>query len=336
MKQAIRTAVIVAVLAMVQAQTRAALVAYYTLDDTQTTNGLKNGGTGGTSYDLALSSVSGADTSATVVTGIIGDKALRFGGSTGYQASGHPSGYPFTFSLWVANVPNGTSSTAAMSITQTASSNRYYSLGVSSTEAAEGVRRNTTPISTSAGSSLAGTAWHNLVGVFTSETDYSIYVDGQFGATQTTSVPFDSLFNALILGGIIRTNSGALQLIAPYSGDLDDAGVFDTALTGADVALINGLGQTGGLGLNWLGDAQSINAAAVGASGTINGVQWQHVSGLAGDVGAWGGSVAGGDAFIVTGSGGEGIQVVPEPGAAGLVVLAMGLAFARRHRRQKA
>jgi hypothetical protein len=134
----------------------------------------------------------------------------------------------------------------------------------------------------------------------------------------------------LNVGGFLRNTS---SLVDAFNGALDDAGFFNTALTAADISLINGLGQTGSLGLDQLGAAQSLNGSANGTTSSFGGFTWEKVTGLTGATGAYGGTTAAGNAFIVTdGAAGTGIEVVPEPVTGGLLLLGFGLLGLRRRR----
>lgn len=322
----------------------AALVAHYTLDNLDsaatTGSGLKNLGTQGTGLDLSVSTL-GTDATPSVVSGFIGGGvgtgAIEFDGvddglwtptwSAGASEQTALSA-PRTLSAWV----NGTGG-VAVGLTSYFSSDRYEGIALSDS-AGEIRRRNGSGTNYSLVHDTAyADQWQHVLGVFLTGTDldgYSVelYVNGKFAGT-TTFEKGPVTPTRVTVGNQYRS-SGQL---GPFSGAVDDVGIFSGALTASDVALIHGLGQTGRLGLEWFEDAQTLAAATVGTTALIDGTSWQRVSGLSGETGDWGGSVAGGDAFIVIDSEGNGIQVVPEPSALGGVALAMGAFVLRRRRR---
>lgn len=170
-----------------------------------------------------------------------------------------------------------------------------------------------------------------MLGVFDSGGKQYLYFDGKLSATRSRTEAFNADVNTLTLGGFLRNN--ATSPTDPYKGDIDDAGLFNAGLTATDVALIHGLGRTGGIGLDQLDEAQALLGGPIGSTSIIGGATWQHVSGLAGSLGDFGGTVAGGDAYVVTSASGDGIlQVVPEPstGMAAAGILAGTLLRRRR------
>ena len=112
-------------------------------------------------------------------------------------------------------------------------------------------------------------------------------------------------------------------------GSIDDVGVYNNALNATDMAMVNGLGRTGGIGLDQLDEAQTL--WSVGGTAVIGGATWQKVTGLSGSLGDYSGTVAGGDATIVLDGSGNGLQVIPEP-SSGLLLIAgaVGLGLLRR------
>jgi hypothetical protein len=315
----------------------AALTAYYTLDDLSA--GILNRGTNGANSDL--SAPDAASTPTPVLDGIIGG-ALSFDGGdilrslTAGNAGDALQAYPFTLSIWLRSATVDDTRDAAFGISDIADNGRYYVVGASRSGnqfQAEMVRRNPDFNALSAsGTDVSGSSWTNVVAVF-GPTNAQLYVGGKLAASATINQTFNPSVNTISIGGFLRNGGTHTD---PFKGQADDAGLFDTALQASDVALINGLGLTGGLGLDWFEAAQALNAMAVGNTAQIGSATWQKVSGLTGEIGAFGGSVAEGTAYIVTDAAGNGIQVIPEPATAGLISLGVLGLIGRRSRRKVA
>ena len=333
-----RISVITAALGLfAMSESRGALTAYYTLDDLA--GGIQNLGTDGATSDL--SAPTAAATPTPVLDGIIGG-ALSFDGNDVIRAlaAGNAGddllSYPFTLSIWIRNVATDTARDAAFGISDIAAGDRYYvvgSQGVGGRAEVELIRRNTqfTELN-AAGTDVSGSTWTNIVGVY-GPTDAEIYVGGKLVASAAIGQTFNPTVNTISIGGFLRNGGTHTD---PFAGQADDAGIFDTGLGAADVALINGLGLTGGIGLDQVQAAQALNAMVTGSTMQIGSATWQKVTGLAGTAGDFGGTVAGGDAFIVTSLSGDGIQVIPEPSAAGLIVLGVLGLMGRRSRGKEA
>ena len=315
----------------------AELTAYYTLDDTGA--GIQNMGSDGATSDLSAANVAATPTVA--LGGIVGN-ALSFDGNDLLRNLGQGNAgddllsYPFTLSIWMRNVPLTTTRKAAFAISDIAVGDRYYNVGaetVSGRAEPELVRRNTAFTALDAsGGNVSGSGWTNVVALFDTTTA-SIYLNGKLVNSAPISQAFNPSVNTLSIGGFLRNNGTTAT--DPYTGQLDEAGLFNTALTAADVALINGLGLTGAIGLDQLDEAQALNAQLTGTTAEFGGAEWRKVSGLAGTTGDYGGSVSGGNAFIVTDTEGNGLQVIPEPGATGLVAVGLlGLVLRQRRRTQ--
>jgi hypothetical protein len=312
----------------------AALAAYYTLDDLGL--GIQNQGTDGSTSDLSAPS---ATATPTVVTGGIRGDALSFDGNdllsslTPGNAGDDLLAYPFTMSVWTRGVLTATRY-ALFAVSNNVSGGIYYNTGVqgvSGRAEPELVRRNQTFTELDAtGADASGTGWLNVVSVFGTE-GAQIYVNGKLLNSVVGGQTFNASVNSISVGGFLRNNSTTTPT-DPFRGQADDVGLFDTGLIDADAALIDGLGLTGGIGLDQLDEAQALNAMVTGSMGTIGGAQWRKATGLSGTTGDFGGSVSGGNAFIVTDAAGNGIQMVPEPGSAALLLLGLGALSGLRRR----
>ncbi len=158
----------------------------------------------------------------------------------------------------------------------------------------------------------------------------TIYADGILGGT----VPLDFVAYVdnsvkLLIGAEPTTATTARRGV---TGLIDDVGIWSRALSAQEVAIINGLGRFVGLVL----DSGGIDAvlAAYNATGSASsGVRtWSYKTGLTGPVGTTGGSIAGGDAYIVLGAG-NGVQIViPEPASLALLSISGLLLLPRRRK----
>jgi hypothetical protein len=316
---------------------QAALTAHYSLDDLS--GGLLNLGTDGATSDLSAPS---AAATPTIVAGIIGSGALHFDGAdilralAAGNAADDLASYPFSMSLWVSNVIGAAGARSTMfTISQRSAGSTYYGTGVQlvgSILEPELIRRNTSFTELNAtGVNVAGSIWTNIFTVF-GTAGAEIYVGGKLAGSAVGGQTFSAAVDTIALGGFLR-NGSTTTPTDPYNGDLDDVGLFDTALGASDAALVNGFGRLGGIGLEWLDEAQALNGMTLGSSAAIAGLQWEKVGGLTGTTGDFGGTIAGENAYIVTANDGTGLQMIPEPASAALAGAA-ALALAARRRRR--
>jgi hypothetical protein len=315
---------------------RAALVDYYTLDTNSVAVGGGRADASGSSLGGGnLATLRGTGTASTT-SGIVGG-ALQFSNTLAYTTGAVNSlPLPLTFSIWV-NTNSGLDEVdRAIAISDSGVATRDFGLGiVNPTRQATQVARNGgTPNSSVAPGSINDGNWHLITGVFASAANRLLYLDGKFASSSTISTSLWSANSATVIniGGVLRSSG----LVEAFNGALDEAGVFNTALTDADVALINGLGQTAAFGLDQLDEAQDLNASAVGSTATIGGLPWFKVDGLVGETGDYGGNTQTGDAYIITdGATGAGITTAPEPHSLALLACAAIACGARRMRATK-
>jgi hypothetical protein len=74
-------------------------------------------------------------------------------------------------------------------------------------------------------------AWHHIVGVFTSNTSRSLYLDGVFQATDTAN------FNVGNTWGVMVGKTGETTI---FNTDIAEVAIWDVALTAADIAILSG------------------------------------------------------------------------------------------------
>jgi hypothetical protein len=324
--------VILALLALPVTPVYSTLIDYYTLNDATLAIGGGRADSSGSSLgggDLINQSGSG---STSLINGKVGG-ALSFPNSLNYNSGPIANiAFPFSLSIWVNTTEPGNVTDKAIGIEDQAAGDRDFSLAVVNAGRVGGqVGRNGALDLTVGTTNIADGTWHLLTGVFSSATSRTLYIDGKFTGTRTVSEALwaNNTTTRVNVGGFLRSTG----LVDQFNGALDDAGYFDTDLFAADAALIFGLAQTGAIGLDQLDEAQSLNNMQTGSTALVGGLPWQKASGLTGTTGDFGGTVAGDNAFIVTDASGNGLQLVPEPTAVGLLMIGLGALGATRRRR---
>ncbi len=159
--------------------------------------------------------------------------------------------------------------------------------------------------------------WHHAaLTSATGSAPYILYLDGVRLANPTSSTitntgNLESYF-LIGTGGNRGTNNAR-----DWDGWIDDTAVFDAAVTGELASALHGMGRLG-IPAAESPVVQSLLGAASGTIMTIAGKPWERVaSGLGGGVGSYSGTVAAGDAKIVTTASGAGLRmVVPYAGLA--------------------
>ncbi len=274
----------------------AGMVSYWTFDSNMNDSVGSNNGT----------AVNGATIGTT--SKVIGGGALSLNGANQYVNVGNSSSLNltglFTISMWMYNENlNGPQVNTG-----------YYTRGVWN-EGASLLAHGQQPVPSGAqlwsnygvnNTELKNGQWYQIALTFNGSTA-AYYVDGKqvtsFAASGAGSYPAISTF-------IGAEGAGRWFL----QGSIDDVGVYNNALDAASMALVNGLGRTGGIGLDQLEAAQTLWAGSVGDTAVIGGATWRKVSGLPGSMGDWSGTVAGADARIVLDGAGNGIRVVAATG----------------------
>lgn len=175
--------------------------------------------------------------------------------------------------------------------------------------------------------------------VLDSSNDATYYLNGVAIGTVTNTDPgnITTPTNPFFINGGSATDGTAS---GTYDGIIDDLALFNESLTAGDFALINGLGEVGGISLAELSDAQALAAEAPGTQGMIGGFLFEVVSGLGGSIGDFSGNVQDTNAIVFFADGSALVQqqLVPEPASIAiwsLIGLGMcGLRYYRVRRRK--
>ncbi len=333
------TAAATSAILLAGASVDASLVVHYTFDETS----------GSTAADSAGVAQDGALLNAPTTPhwqpsgGIIGG-AYSFAGSSENSAfsanvstNTGPNG---TLAAWLNT--NGSGNNVAFSLAVGGSQFSQY-IEVSAPSTARLKKRNGGDSTVASTTSVDDNNWHHVAGVFVwddangngqvdvgENSERRIYVNGILESTQAET---RSRINPsrIGVGGLVRGNNSSAN--DPFTGLIDDFGYWDDVVSDQMIALIHGLGRFSGvdLGDSAIDDVLAAWQAGAGNSATAGGEMWVYADGLTGVTGAIGGSVIGGNAFIVLdGNTGAGVALIPEPASLALLVLGGLAAFGWR------
>jgi hypothetical protein len=140
-----------------------------------------------------------------------------------------PGAYPFAISLWF-RVPNVTTSFYLLSIADINSLNAYFSLVAAGAIAGDpviaAVGDSTTTSFAASTAGFSANTWTHALAVFESSTSRSVYLNGENGATETTSrTPNLSSLDNISVGALRRSSVLYSQIL------VDDILLFDRILT---------------------------------------------------------------------------------------------------------
>jgi MYXO-CTERM domain-containing protein len=323
---------LILVMATASSDSHAALVIYYPLNETS----------GNVAVDAALL---GGIQSATGTTGasnwqsggIIGgalqfsptaqadvDEALIYDAPTTVDAI--IGAHPFTISLWVKTTAAPAWTQAATFLGNRTQAAQYYAVGMSpTTNLPQLVARNTTAVNTAGPGTVNDDQWHHIAAVFSATNSRSLYVDGRWVGTSSTNVTHP-VTNRFAVGALSRSNP-----TDSFIGTLDEIGLFDSAATEAEVALLNAFPRFDPVALDDSDYAAALNVYNTQSGTVTTGTwTWAFASSLVGPVGSTG--IDGGSPYVVLDSFGNGLVAIPEPGSAGLAAAVLGLLALRRRR----
>ncbi len=167
---------------------------------------------------------------ASWTTGVNGS-ALSFDGVNDYMQIDDPviDGYPFTVCAWIRTNASGDDMVIA-SLADSSRSNSYYGIFIDHPRGI-GIRaRNTATREVFGSTDVADGQWHYVVGVFASDSERRLYVDGVLEATDTSASTYNSDADAWSTGRWPTSLPDAY-----FEGDIDEVCVNGTAWSDAQV-----------------------------------------------------------------------------------------------------
>ena len=244
-----------------------------------------------------------------------------------------PATGQFTISGWIRSSAPGTSVNGSIFSNRTAAGGDSFNLSVAadgklSLQAGwAGSGSGTTTLLTP---SFVNTGdWVHVVASRNASSLVSLYVNGISEATQTR--------NGTILTSPTWYIGNRNSLITPFTGSLDDIATWTRALSNQEVALLGGLGYFAGVGVSDSSQLDAVLSVYQSGTGTalVGGQTWRYATGLGSStIGMRGGSVAENSAFIVLGTDGSGVIIVPEPESVALAGIGIALAVRSLRRRK--
>lgn len=156
--------------------------------------------------------------------------------------------------------------------------------------------------------------WHHALLAFSGGrlSNHRLYVDGKYIGRARSSATVNTVdYWDIRIGSGILQQQGGNPKDRDFSGWIDDVGVFPTALSAIDAALIHGLGSIHGIDLGHLDEFRALWEGPQDGLVKLDGKLWIKTSGLSGPLGSTGGTWDANDAFVVLDNSGNGIRVAP-------------------------
>jgi hypothetical protein len=312
----------------------AAIVIYYPLNETSGNMAIDAAALGGIQSATATVGASNWQPSSGILGGSLlftptgqtdVDEALIY--NTESTATSILGSTPFTVSLWFQTAESNAFTRAAVFIGNSTTTAAYYAVGLAPmTNQPQLVARNTTAVNTAAPNPGNDGLWHHMLAVFSAPNSRTLYVDGQIAGSSTANVNHPVL-NRFGVGALTRSSQ-----TDSFNGMLDEVGLFDTALSAPEAALLNAFPRYDNVPLDDPDYAAALSVFNAQTGSVTTGTwTWSYATGLFGSAGATG--FAGGNPFIVMDDFGNGLVAVPEPSALSFACAA-ALAPLLRRRRQ--
>lgn len=320
-----------AVLSALSPSASADLLIYYPLNESSGNFAL-DAALGNGAQDALSASVADWQTTSGILGGALRfsptgqndvNEALIFNSSTPII-----SGTPLTISLWLRTTDITPFNHAAAYLGDPTTATAYLAVGSNASSLPQLVARSASTTQNTAGlTAINDGNWHQLTAVFSANNSRQFYLDGMLANSSIATVAFPNT-TRFGIGALTRSTQ-----TDAYAGLLDEIGLFNTAFSAQQAALLNAFPRYDNVPLDDpdFDTAISIFNSQAGSVDTGDWT-WEYASGLLGPMGSTG--FDGGMPYVVLDGGGNGLMAVPEPALP--AILATGaLALLRRRQRTR-
>ena len=145
-------------------------------------------------------------------------------------ASAPASGTPMTIAAWCKSPPSGAGGRAVVSVGVNGGAHRNH-LNMDNTNVQLVAAGATTSSVGNTGTVSGNNVLFHYAGVYTSATSRTGYIDGVAQTTDTINIGTQNTFNTITIGARWNTTVGNF-----YSNDIAEVGVWNAALTAAEIA----------------------------------------------------------------------------------------------------
>ncbi len=176
---------------------------------------------------------------AEVIPDGLQSQAFHFDGIDDYLFAGPDivNRFPFSFSLWLRTSLPATANRRIMELADRTGQGSVYSLFISYGDPCLGaVAPGCTWTDVSSNIDVNDGQWHHIAGVFASDSNKRLYVDGTLRAVMSESIPSSAAAQYLTIGRDGDSNPNPERY---FEGDLDEIRVFSRALQPNDVQALS-------------------------------------------------------------------------------------------------